>query len=223
MLVGTGTSVGKTWVGCQVLRALAGRGIRATGLKPIESGVTGDGTSDAESLAALSATTPAAAPYCFREPISPHLAARREGARVELGALLTYVQHHESSERGPAPRVVLVETAGGLFTPLSDSLTNFDFARALEPARWVLVAPDALGVLHDVGATLGAARARGRAPDEVVLSRARPPDASTGTNVDELRRLGLVARPFAGDAPAAEGISELVSALLESERAPGKS
>jgi hypothetical protein len=48
-----------------------------------------------------------------------------------------------------------------------------------------------LGVLHELAATLRALGAAGRVPDHVVLSAARGSDASTGTNADELRRLGI--------------------------------
>jgi dethiobiotin synthetase len=85
----------------------------------------------------------------------------------------------------------VIETAGGVFSPLSASATNFDLAQALEPAIWLLVAADALGVLHDVSATLQAMRARARLPDYVVLSGAREADRSTGTNAAELTALRI--------------------------------
>jgi dethiobiotin synthetase len=91
---------------------------------------------------------------------------------------------------------VIVETAGGVLSPLGERLTNWDLARGLEPALWLLVAPDALGVLHDVSATLEVMRGRGRLPDHLLLSAARQPDPSTGTNGAELERLGI-ARPSA--------------------------
>jgi dethiobiotin synthetase len=147
------------------------------------------------------------------EPISPHLAARRAGLHVDLGVALTYVQSQESSSVA-APRAIVVETAGGLFSPLSESATCFDFARTLDPARWVLVAADALGVIHDVTAALLAAKARGRVPDVVALSAARAPDASTGSNAGELARLGIVPRAFALGRDDSAGISALVDALL---------
>jgi dethiobiotin synthetase len=210
VLVGTGTSVGKTWVATELLRELQRRGVRAIGLKPIESGVTEGSPTDAEQLAHLSSTSPATPPYRFAEPISPHLAARRAGVGIELDRALTYVQAHESS----SPGALVVETAGGLFSPLSESTTCFELARALDPARWVLVAADALGVIHDVMAALLAAKARGRAPDLVVLSAARASDASTGSNAAELARLGIVPRPFALGRNDSAGISALVDALL---------
>jgi len=213
VLVGTGTSVGKTWVGTELLRELARRSVPAVGLKPVESGVTEGTPTDGEKLAQVSAVSPAIPPYRLAEPISPHLAARRVGRSIELAVALTYVQSHESSSAA-APHAVIVETAGGLFTPLSESATCFDLARALDPARWVLVAADALGVIHDVTAALLAARARGRVPDVVALSTARAPDASTGSNAAELARLGIVPRAFALGRDDSAGVSALVDALL---------
>jgi dethiobiotin synthetase len=214
VVVGTGTSVGKTWVAREVLAELRRRDIGALGLKPVESGVREGTTTDADRLALHSVRAPMPPPYRLREPLSPHLAARRENRSIDAEEILTYVRSHESSEPDDAPSVVLVETAGGLFSPLDASFTNWDVACSLDPARWLLVAPDALGVLHDLTATLGAARARGRAPDLVVLSAAREPDLSTGTNATELQRLGLVARPFALGRDDPAGIASLVDALL---------
>jgi dethiobiotin synthetase len=214
VLVGTGTSVGKTWVACEVLKELRGRGVPAVGLKPVESGVTEVATSDAEQLARLSAWRPTSPPYRLAESLSPHLAARRARRTIEPAEILTYVQSHKSSSAIGAPGVLVVETAGGLFSPLAESFTNWDVARSLDPSFWVLVAPDALGVLHDVTATLSATAARGRSPDAVVLSAARAPDASTGTNAAELERLGLVRKPFALGRDDPAGIVSLVDALL---------
>jgi dethiobiotin synthetase len=86
---------------------------------------------------------------------------------------------------------VVVETAGGLFSPLGDGANNLDLVRALEPASLVLVAPDRLGALHDVTAAMGYARSLGRCVDAVVLSASAKPDPSTGTNRRELERLGI--------------------------------
>ena len=87
-------------------------------------------------------------------------------------------------------------------------------ARALDPAIWLLVGADALGVLHDVTATLGFARALGRPPDHVLLSASRSPDASTGTNAAELEALGIASRVFSARAHDAASLASLVDALL---------
>ncbi len=223
VVVGTGTGIGKTWLSCHLIRALRARGLRALGLKPIESGVTPLSMTDGGELARasyddaeLAKTLELSAPYRLLDPISPHLAARNARTTIELDVPLKYVQDHESRQmRAGNVDVCIVETAGGLFSPLAPGLTNWDLARALEPARWLLVAPDALGVLHDVTATLRATNSLGRNPDAIALCRSRPADASTGTNADEIERLAIAARPcvFPGDGPA--GLSRLLTLLLE--------
>ena len=84
VLVGTGTGVGKTWLGCELVRELRGRGHRAVGLKPIESGVSDPNATDGALLASTTfdeldraRALERSAPFRFPDPISPHLAARR--------------------------------------------------------------------------------------------------------------------------------------------------
>ena len=226
VVLGAGTGVGKTRVSVALLRALATRGVPTLGLKPIESGILRGVNdepapdSDAAALAAAGSlqTTLPHPLYALGEPISPHLAARRAGVELDVARCSDWVA---TSEESVAPRVsshsalwTVVETAGGVFSPLGVATRNFELARALGPAIWLLVAPDALGVLHDLGATLGAMNALGRLPDHVLLSAARAPDASTGTNAAELTTLGIV-RPSAVLARNDDsGIAPLVEHLL---------
>jgi hypothetical protein len=108
----------------------------------------------------------------------------------------------------------LLESAGGVFSPLTRNETNLDLALLLEPALWLLVAPDALGVLHDLSTTLCAMRARARAPDVIVLSAARAIDESTGGNLEEATELGI-AKPVASLArDDVLGVEAVVDALL---------
>jgi dethiobiotin synthetase len=117
--------------------------------------------------------------------VSPHLGAREQGVSIDVAQVAAWVAQQEANA---GATVSLVELAGGAFSPLGLGVTNVELALALEPALWLLVAPDALGVLHDVTATL---RALPRAPDALVLSGARAPDPSTGSNAAELARLGI--------------------------------
>jgi dethiobiotin synthetase len=202
VVLGTGTAVGKTYVSCALIRALRGHGASAIGLKPVETGVRGNDskfhTTDAQLLeraAELAIRAPHPA-WSFEEAVSPHLAAKRARQVLEPAAIAQWVHQiefdmtpHVTSHR--ATSWCVIETAGGVLSPLSGSASNFDLAQALSPAIWVLVAPDALGVLHEVRATLLAMAVLGRKPDYVVLSAARASDASTGTNARELEDLGI--------------------------------
>jgi dethiobiotin synthetase len=121
-------------------------------------------------------------PYVLARPVSPHLAAREGKIQIDLGEV----------ERAIAPlrreaTLLVVELAGGLFTPLAEGAANVDLALRLAPDHVLLVAPDRLGVLHDVSAAIRASRAAGLQVSYVVLSPPERPDASTGTNGAELR------------------------------------
>ena len=231
VVLGCGTGVGKTRLSVALLRALVARGVPVLGLKPIESGIErGDAPnvpasgSDAAALAAagsLKMEMPHPL-YALRAPVSPHLAARSAGAQIDVKRVASWVAQAEQNVTCVTSRVVadsahwtLIETAGGVFSPLGPGVTNFELALALEPATWVLVAADALGVLHDVSATLRAMRACGREPEHLVLSGAREPDASTGSNATELATLGI-ARPSAVLARDDDrGVSDLLERLLD--------
>ena len=224
VILGAGTGVGKTRVGVALLRALAAHGCATLGLKPIESGIPRQPNnppgSDAASLAAASTRhANIVSPFhALRDPVSPHLAARNEGLVIALEPIVNWVSSAESEltplVSSDMANWSVVETAGGVFSPLSSSATNFDLARALEPAIWVLVAADALGVLHDVSATLQAMRARGRVPEHVVLSGAREPDSSTGSNAAELQALGITSPSAVLARHDDRGIASLVERLL---------
>lgn len=221
VVLGTGTSVGKTFVTTALLRALGRRGLSTLGLKPVETGVLTSGSSpppgsDAYALEQASSAAPPRPhpPFAFDDPISPHLAARRANRALDPATIVRWMR--DTTIQYPHGAWHVVETAGGALSPLSDNATNADLAAALAPAVLLLVAPDALGVLHDVTATLAGLRARAREPDYVVLTAARPPDASTGTNAAELRRLEI-ADPIAVLRPSDESaIEQLAAALVES-------
>lgn len=196
IVLGTGTDVGKTYVTACLARGLA-RHRSVLALKPIESGVDPQALGDAGTIAQAAGHPPRHSPWRFQPPISPHLAARLAGVSIELPRVAHWIAEQE---REAGADVTLIELAGGALSPLAANLTNIELALALGAAAWLLVAPDSLGVLHDVTATL---RCLPRPPDAVVLSRARRPDASTGTNAAELQRLGIaeVLEVVAADAP----------------------
>jgi dethiobiotin synthase len=231
VVLGTGTSVGKTYVTTRLAKALHRRFPAAPilAVKPTETGIVAQETqpeppsdaplarSDASALemASFHTAPPKQHPlYAFVTATSPYRAGRVEGRRVDLAAIMRWLDSHTLQYDTPHSWL-LVETAGGVFSPLDVGCTNLDLALALEPSGWLLVAPDSLGVIHDVTATLGAMRSAARAPDWVVLSAARASDDSTGGNMDELAELG-VAQPVACiGRNQADSIEELVDALLD--------
>jgi dethiobiotin synthetase len=204
VVLGTGTGVGKTHVTAALARALrrVSKDLLVQALKPVETGIRRQRSrppsgSDAERLEQASNAQPLRPHplYGFARPLSAHLEARRTSRPIVLARIRKWADSRALHDT-TCPAWQIIETAGGTFSPLSKSLTNADLAVALDPAVWVLVAPDSLGVLHDLRATILALVSFARAPDFVVLSAARARDAATGRNAAELGRLGLP-RPIA--------------------------
>src|SRR5689334_18385594 len=89
-ITGTGTGVGKTYVGALIARALRDAGKRVGVYKPVASGCE---RSDDEFLspdaialwdaAGRPGSLSQVCPQTFSAPLAPHLAARAEGKRVD--------------------------------------------------------------------------------------------------------------------------------------------
>lgn len=214
VVLGTGTGVGKTRLTVALARAL--RRIGPTlALKPLESG----GDADARAFDVENSLRVDPHPLvALREPLSPHLAARREGRGISVAELAGWVAEQEARlalcDTTSPYLFSVIESAGGALSPLSREARNLELARALDPAQLLLVGPDSLGVLHALGSTLIAMATLGRPPDLIALSAASV-DASTGTNADELRHLGI-ADPAFVLGPGEDDATRLAEALLSS-------
>ena len=183
VITGTGTEIGKTHLARSVLMRW-GRSVRCCGLKPVETGVAiGEEGADARALRLASTfhVKQPVPPYAFPRPVSPHLAARETGGLIDVDRVVSWVSVAAAGSAG-----VLVELAGGLFSPLAPGLTNADVVHALHPDVAILVAPDRLGVLHDVAAATRAADHSRVRLTAIALTAPAQSDASTGTNALEL-------------------------------------
>lgn len=198
-VVGTGTDVGKTHVTSALVRVAVGAGA----WKPVATGMTDAMGEDARAIGAKAPPL-----HAFEPPISPHLAARRAGVTIHAKAIAD-----RARELASGHEVFFVESAGGLFSPISDTETNLDIARMLD-AMLLLVAPDRIGVLHDITATVRAAKI---AP-VIALSAPAVADASTGTNADEIRRLRLGRAVIELPRAPADELSEPAARCLDALR-----
>lgn len=196
-VVGTDTDVGKTAVAVAILRGLVATGRRVAAYKPVASGIA---TADApggdperlwEAAGRVGAIT-AVCPQCFPAPLAPPRAARAAGRMVDETLLRTGV----SAWRGRD--LVVVEGAGGLFSPLGQTTLGADLA---DEFGYPLVVVDTarLGAIGRTLATVRAARAAGLTVAACVLSQVAPPGgdpadptsagAIASANVQDLQHL----------------------------------
>jgi dethiobiotin synthetase len=145
-ITGTDTGVGKT-----VASALLCAALDAIYWKPIQTG-TREGT-DRETvmqLAELPRERTVPETYRFAPPVSPHLAARRAGVRIELREI--------GMPRIAARENLIVEGAGGVLVPINESQLMADLMKHLK-LPVLVVARTSLGTINHTLLSLAALRA----------------------------------------------------------------
>jgi len=145
-VTGTDTEVGKTVASSALLQAARFQGLKTVGYKPVASGseMTAEGLRNTDALAlqrnsSVALSYQAVNPYTFAEPTSPHIVSHDEQRPISFSVLSAGLRALEEQAEW-----VLVEGAGGWFTPLSDDLTFADW-----------VAGEQLPVILVVGIKLG--------------------------------------------------------------------
>lgn len=132
-IVGIHTGIGKT-----IISAILAEALHADYWKPVQAGNTdASDTMEVKRLVSNPNSLFYREVYFFKEAISPHAAAEKEGIQVEIEKI-----------RLPNPlRQTIVETAGGLLSPVTSSLTNIDILLYLR-LPVVLVSKNYLGSIN---------------------------------------------------------------------------
>lgn len=146
----TGTGIGKTFVTAGLVRHWRAAKREALALKPVISGFDPAAARESDSgllleamgMAVTAETMARISPWRFAAPLSPDMAAAREGRNIDYDALLDYCREEIAACRGSS----LIEGVGGVMVPLDARHTVLDWIAALElPA--ILVAGTYLGTM----------------------------------------------------------------------------
>lgn len=145
-VTGTDTEVGKTVASCALLQAAKQLGYQTAGYKPVASGSeqTAQGLRNSDALflqanSTLSLTYQEVNPIVFEAPTSPHIISEKVGQPIEFSVMSDGLKQLQSKAQW-----VLVEGAGGWYTPLSAQQSYAD---------WVM--EQQLPVIMVVGIKLG--------------------------------------------------------------------
>lgn len=196
-IVGTDTDVGKTWVASELLRRWRAQGLCVAARKPVQSYELSSKPTDAEQLAA--ATGEHCHTICpvhrwYPRALAPPMAADALlRPRIELEALIAEIIWAARVD------VALVETAGGVRSPLAHDGDSIDLVRGLRPDVVLLVAAAGLGTLNAIRLTLATLDGL---PTQVFLNRFDPQDPVHHANIQWLAEHDGVAAFTAIDALA---------------------
>jgi len=175
VVAGTGTEVGKTFVGAELCRLLIARGLVVAARKPAQSGEPGDPTTDADELAAATGEDPMIVCPSHRRysvAMAPPMAADATGGdRILLNELLAEVA---SSWPARSVDVGLIEQAGGVRSPHTHDADGVDVITAVSPDAVIVVADAGLGTINSIRLTTAAIRSGFAGLIIVVLNRFDP-------------------------------------------------
>lgn len=215
-ITGTGTDIGKTWLVCALLKHWREQGRRPLAFKPLLSGfdpALAAGSDAGLILAALGrdgSALDAICPWRFTAPLSPDMAAAREGRCIDFEALAAFTRR----AAGADSCATLIEGVGGVMAPLSASCTVRDWIAASGlPA--VLVAGSYLGSLSHTLTALEALHNVGVAVRAIVVNESADSTVALDAVVDSLAQhaRSIAVHGLRRAAPGS-GISRLAAALL---------
>jgi len=202
-VTGTDTEVGKTVASCALLQAANRAGFRTAGYKPVASGseMTTDGLRNTDALAlqrnsGVALNYEDVNPYTFAEPTSPHIVSEDEGRPIDAHALSAGLQalSHKADW-------VLVEGAGGWYTPLAADWTFADWVQA-ERLPVILVVGVKLGCINHALLTAQAIAQAGLPLVGWIANDVIPPGKRHAEYLATLTR--LLPAPLLGEIPFLE-------------------
>lgn len=172
-ITGSDTDVGKTYITCELVRQLAQFNLQLEVRKPVESGCEldlSDNMIPADGLKLQAAnrhaeTIDRITQYKFRAALAPHRAARLENRRLRLNDLLG------ACTRDNANSTLIVEGAGGFYSPLAEDGLNADLASLL-CLPVIIVINDKIGAVNQALLTIQAVENRNLPIATIILNQA---------------------------------------------------
>jgi dethiobiotin synthetase len=193
-ITGTGTDVGKTFVAASLIRHLRQMGRSVDAIKPVVSGFDPDQPAASDPVILLQAlgfpvtlqNIERISPWRFRAAISPDLAARREGRRIDVDDVVAFCKSAIEDRR----EILLVEGVGGIMVPLDEQRTILDVMMALQ-LPLILVVGSYLGTISHTLTALDALFRRDMSVLAIIVSE------TPGSQVPLDETVAAIAR-FAG-------------------------
>jgi adenosylmethionine-8-amino-7-oxononanoate aminotransferase len=218
-IAGTDTDAGKTTVSAALLLAARKKGFAPVGIKPVQTGCAqveenesgASGMLAAPDVAVYLDACPSAharALLMLEEACSPHLAAANLGTSIDVTALARSVedavaaayaakQERDADSASDAPLFTVIESAGGVMTPLNDSESMLDlFTHLRLPV--LLVVGNRLGAINQALLSVAALQQRGIPLAGFVLSYPNAPGGFSETGRSILSDNGFAISRMAG-------------------------
>jgi dethiobiotin synthetase len=217
----TGTDVGKTFVTTGLIRYFLGQGRAVDAIKPVVSGFDPAAIESSDPgalLAALErpltiAEAERISPWRFAEPLSPDMAAGREGRTIDFAAVTAFCRSAMAARRGH----LFIEGIGGIMVPLDARHTVLDLITQLR-VPLLLVAGTYVGTISHTLTALQVLVRRNLDVAAVIVSESQGSAAALDDTVATIARfsdtIDVVGIPRLADAATAYPAFAVIAKLL---------
>ncbi|MBA3071599.1 MAG: dethiobiotin synthase [Nitrospirae bacterium] len=208
-VTGTDTGVGKTVVAAALIKAAGLLGVKACGMKPVETGCTREGNvmvpSDGmflKEIAHMDETVSHITPCCFEHELAPMVSAEMEGITVDLNKI-----RKAFDKLGRTYQAIIVEGVGGLLVPINKDYFILDLAREMG-LPLVVVARPGLGTINHTLLTVNYALKEGLGVAGIIINYSYQSEGSMAekTNPQVIEHLSPV--PLIGIFPYLDDMSD---------------
>jgi dethiobiotin synthetase len=188
-VTGTDTGVGKTAVGCALLRLARDRGHALIPFKPVETGCAPDPLDAFALWGAGRPPVPREDICLYPLPLAaaPAVAADAAGLVIDFDAIV-----RRANQLQAAGDALLVEGAGGLLVPYRGTATTVELATLLG-LPLLVVARAALGTINHTALTLSEIRRRSLPLAGVILVETSDSDSEQTDNANQIKYLTGIA------------------------------
>lgn len=187
-VTGVDTDIGKTFVTKGLALALERTGKRVGVFKPLQSSaiktVNGYISPDLKAVKDLSSSINTMCSYLFEGDVSPALAARLAGVKINVEKIKEdFLSFKEKNE------ITLVEGAGGILAPATDNMLCADLIKELNIPIIIVTVPF-LGRLNHTLLTISYAKNNGIDIKGIIINKVQTNsnDLATKNFIDELKR-----------------------------------
>jgi dethiobiotin synthetase len=187
----TGTDIGKTFVTAGLIRHLRGQNCSVSALKPVVSGFEDRSSVESDPGVLLTALgrpinneeIERIAPWRFAAPLSPDMAAGRDGKAIDFHALVKFCQEAVSASKG----ILFIEGVGGIMVPLNHKHTTLDWMVAVR-LPIILVTGTYLGTLSHTLTALEVLRAHNLQLAALVMNESAASTVSPAETAASIKR-----------------------------------
>lgn len=187
-ITGIDTDIGKTFVTKGLALKFENSGKKVGVFKPLQSGAikspNGFLAPDLEAVKKLSSTINTKCSYLLEGEVSPALAARLAGVRIDIEKIKSDFNSFKKEND-----ITLIEGAGGILAPATDNMLCADLIKALNTPIIIVTVPF-LGRLNHTLLTIHYAKTMGIKVTGIIVNKVpqKTNDLATQNFIDELKR-----------------------------------